>query len=44
LKRAFINMHKKVITQGAAEQSSVDFTENSIARKFIEYLEQNMQT
>ncbi|GJJ06454.1 hypothetical protein Clacol_000646 [Clathrus columnatus] len=42
LKRAFINMYKKVITQGAAEQR-VDFTEESIARKFIEYLEQNMQ-
>lgn len=44
LKRAFVNMHKKAMTQGAAERSAVEFTEKSIVLKFIEYLEQNMQT
>lgn len=44
LKRAFINMHKKAITQGVAERTAVSFTEESIVHKFIEYLEQNMQT
>ncbi|KAF8585952.1 chromatin associated protein KTI12 [Ramaria rubella] len=42
-KRAFVGVHKKAITQGATEKGAVDFTEESIGSKFIEYLEQNLQ-
>jgi len=44
LKRAFVATHKKAITQGATEQGAVDFTEESVAEKFGEYLEQNLKS
>jgi len=43
LKRAFVLTHKKAITLGATEQGAVDFTEESVAQKFGEYLEQNLK-
>lgn len=43
LKRAFVATHKRAITQGATEKGSVDFTEESIGGKFVEYLEQNLR-
>jgi len=44
LKRAFVTTHKKAITLGATEKGAVDFTEENVARKFVEYLEQNLQS
>lgn len=42
LKRQFVTMHKKAITQGATEQGDVDWSENGIATKFGEYLEERL--
>ncbi|KIJ49474.1 hypothetical protein M422DRAFT_59230 [Sphaerobolus stellatus SS14] len=42
-KRAFVATHKRAITQGATEKGAVDFTEESLGKKFVEYLEQNLR-
>ncbi|KAF8514209.1 chromatin associated protein KTI12 [Hysterangium stoloniferum] len=42
-KRSFVGTHKRAITQGVTEKGSVDFTEQSIGSKFVEYLEQNLR-
>lgn len=43
LKRQFVTIHKKAITLGTTEKGSVDWSEESIAEKFITYLEENMK-
>ncbi|KAF8514169.1 chromatin associated protein KTI12 [Gautieria morchelliformis] len=43
LKRAFVGIHKKAITLGATEKGSVDFSEESVGDKFVEYLQQNLR-
>lgn len=42
-KRSFVAVHKKAMTIGTAERGNVDFTEDAVARKFVEYLEENLQ-
>jgi protein KTI12 len=42
-KRAFVGTHKKAITLGATEKGSVDFSEESVGDKFVEYLQQNLR-
>lgn len=39
LKRQFVTIHKKAITQGATENGDVDWSEGAIAAKFGNYLE-----
>lgn len=43
LKRQFVAVHRKAITQGAIEKGNVDWSEESIARKFVEYLEEHLR-
>ena len=43
LKRAFVGTHKKAITLGATEMGSVDFSEERVGDKFVEYLHQNLR-
>jgi protein KTI12 len=42
LKRQFVSMHKKAITQGATEHGDVDWSEDGIAVKFGDYLEERL--
>ncbi|KAG6374350.1 hypothetical protein JVT61DRAFT_4379 [Boletus reticuloceps] len=42
LKRQFITMHKRAITLGSTEMGKVDWSEESVAHKFVEYLEENV--
>jgi len=38
VKRQFVAVHKKAITQGVTEVGDVDWSEEGVAKKFIEYL------
>ena len=42
-KRSFVTVHKKAMTIGTVEKGNVDFTEDAVARKFVEYLEENLK-
>ncbi|KAF8432725.1 chromatin associated protein KTI12 [Boletus edulis BED1] len=41
-KRQFITMHKRAITLGSTEMGKVDWSEESVAHKFVGYLEENV--
>lgn len=43
LKRQFVTIHKKAITLGTTEKGAVDWSEDSIAEKFVTYLEENLR-
>jgi len=43
LKRHFVAVHRKAITQGAIDKGSVDWTEERISEKFVQYLEEHLQ-
>ncbi|KAJ7647410.1 chromatin associated protein KTI12 [Roridomyces roridus] len=43
LKRQFVTVHKKAITLGTTEKGAVDWGEESVANKFVTYLEENMK-
>jgi len=42
-KRSFVVVHKKAMTIGTVEKGVVDLTEGAVARKFVEYLEENLK-
>jgi protein KTI12 len=42
-KRQFITVHKKAISLGTTEKGEVDWSEESIANKFVAYLEENLK-
>ncbi|KAH0832313.1 chromatin associated protein KTI12 [Lanmaoa asiatica] len=42
LKRQFITIHKRAITLGTTEKGNVDWSEQSVAHKFVTYLEENV--
>ncbi|KAJ3516712.1 hypothetical protein NMY22_g14140 [Coprinellus aureogranulatus] len=42
LKRQFVTIHKKAITLGSTEKGRVDWSEESIARKFCTFLEEHL--
>ncbi|KAG6917421.1 hypothetical protein DXG01_002506 [Tephrocybe rancida] len=44
LKRQFVTVHKKAITLGTTEKGAVDWGEESIANKFVTYLEEHMKS
>jgi len=44
LKRSFVGVHKKAMTIGTVEKGPVDLSEESVANKFIEYLEDNFNS
>ncbi|TFY62553.1 hypothetical protein EVG20_g6662 [Dentipellis fragilis] len=43
LKRQFVTVHKKAITLGTVEKGAVDWSEESVAGKFVVYLEDNLK-
>ncbi|KAI6035990.1 chromatin associated protein KTI12 [Pisolithus microcarpus] len=44
LKRQFVTLHKKAITLGTTEKGVVDWSEQSVADKFVVYLEENIKS
>ncbi|KZP19812.1 chromatin associated protein KTI12 [Athelia psychrophila] len=42
-KRQFVTVHKKAITLGSTEKGAVNWSEESIADKFVDYLEENLK-
>ncbi|KAJ6499385.1 chromatin associated protein KTI12 [Mycena sanguinolenta] len=44
LKRQFVTLHKKAITLGTTEKGAVDWAEESVATKFVTYLEENLKS
>jgi len=42
-KRSFVAVHKKAMTIGTVEKGFLDLTEDAVARKFVEYLEENLK-
>jgi protein KTI12 len=38
IKRQFVTVHKKAITLGTTERGAVDWSEESVANKFAEYM------
>lgn len=43
IKRQFVTVHKKAITLGTTEKGAVDWSEDSIADKFVAYIEENLK-
>ena len=43
LKRRFVTVHKKAITLGTVEKGGVDWSEESVAEKFVDYLWENLK-
>lgn len=43
LKRQFVAIHKRAVTLGTTERGTVDWSEESVARKFVMYLEENVK-
>ena len=41
-KRQFVTIHKRAITLGTTEKGGVDWSEESVAGKFVAYLEENV--
>jgi protein KTI12 len=44
LKRQFVIVHKKVITLGSIERGAFDWEEESIAKKFVEFIEEHLKS
>ncbi|KAF7315359.1 hypothetical protein MIND_00050500 [Mycena indigotica] len=44
LKRQFVTVHKKAVTLGTTEKGAVDWTEQSVAHKFVTYLEEYLRS
>ncbi|KIM83308.1 hypothetical protein PILCRDRAFT_819556 [Piloderma croceum F 1598] len=42
-KRQFVTVHKKAITLGSTEKGTVDWDEENVAKKFVDYLEERMK-
>lgn len=43
MKRQFVTVHKKAITLGTVEKGTVDWSEESVAQKFVDYLEEYLK-
>lgn len=41
LKRQFVTVHKKAITLGTTERGAVDWREENIGHKFVQYVEEH---
>ena len=44
LKRQFVIVHKKMITLGTIERGTIDWEEESIAKKFVEFVEEHLKS
>ena len=42
MKRQFVTVQKKAITLGTVERGMVDWSEEGVAQKFVDYLEENL--
>ena len=42
IKRQFITLHKKAITLGSTEKGNMDWVEEKIAEKFVQYVEEHV--
>jgi len=42
MKRQFVTVQKKAITLGTVEKGTVDWSEESVAQKFVDYVEENL--
>lgn len=43
MKRQFVTVNKKAITLGTTEKGALDWSEGSIAQKFVAYIEENIR-
>jgi len=43
MKRQFVTVHKKAITLGTVEKGTVDWSEERVAYKFVDYLSENLK-
>jgi protein KTI12 len=43
VKRQFIAIHKKALSQSMAGKGSLDWTEGTVGQKFVDYLEENLK-
>jgi len=43
LKRQFVTVQKKAITLGSVEKGTVDWSEERVGQKFVDYLEENLK-
>lgn len=43
VKRQFVTVNKKAITLGTTEKGAVDWSDESIAGKFVLYIEENLK-
>lgn len=43
LKRQFVTIHKKAITLGTTERGAVDWKEENVAKKFVDYVEEHLR-
>ncbi|KAI0266712.1 chromatin associated protein KTI12 [Gloeopeniophorella convolvens] len=43
MKRQFVTVHKKAITLGTVDKGTVDWSEEGVADKFVNYLEENLK-
>lgn len=42
IKRQFVTLHKKAITLGSTEKGDMDWGEEGIAAKFLQYIEEHV--
>lgn len=42
-KRQFIAVHKKAVSQGLAGKADLDWSEETVAKKFVKHLEDNLR-
>lgn len=43
LKRQFVSVHKKAITLGTIERGGVDWSEERVCAKFVDYIQEHLQ-
>ena len=43
IKRQFVTIHKKAITLGTTERGTVDFDEENVGRKFVEFVTEHVR-
>ena len=44
LRRQFVSVHKKAVTQGMAGKAELDWSEETVANKFVAHLEANLRS
>lgn len=44
VKRQFVSIHKKAMSQSMAGKGALDWSEITVAKKFVDYLEENLKS